>query len=101
MTYCFPHGKLRGLLLPLKLTVILIILITFNASALALGTSNTLAIDAQQQIVTGKVLDANTNEPLIGVNVSIVTVLLTSVPITVGVISRQQLLHGVFQKRVS
>lgn len=71
MTYYFQHGKLRGLLLPLKLTVILSILTTFNASALDLGTSNTSAIDAQQQIVTGKVLDATTNEPLVGVNVSI------------------------------
>lgn len=71
MTYYFPHRKLRGLLLPLKLTVILSILTTFNASALDLGTSNISAIDAQQQIVTGKVLDATTNEPLVGVNVSI------------------------------
>lgn len=71
MTYYFPHEKLRGLLLPLKLTVILSILTTFNASALDLGTSNTSAIDAQQQIVTGKVLDATTNGPLVGVNVSI------------------------------
>lgn len=64
MTSFFPHGKLRGLLLPLKLTVILIILTTFNALALGLG-------DAQQQKVTGKVIDANTNEPLIGVNVAV------------------------------
>jgi TonB-linked SusC/RagA family outer membrane protein len=71
MTYCFPHGKLRGLLLPLKLTVILSVLTTFNALALDLGTTNTSAIDVQQQIVTGKVLDATTNEPLIGVNVSV------------------------------
>ena len=71
MTYCFPHGKLRGLLLPLKLTVILSVLTTFNALALDLGITNTSAIDAQQQKVTGKVLDATTNEPLIGVNVAV------------------------------
>ena len=64
MTYCFPHGKLRGVLLPLKLTVILIILTTFNALSLGLG-------DAQQQKVSGRVIDATTNDPLIGVNVAV------------------------------
>ena len=71
MTSCFPHGKLRLLLLPLKLTVILSVLTTFNALALDLGITNTPAINAQQQKVTGKVLDAATNEPLIGVNVAV------------------------------
>ncbi len=71
MTYCFPHGKLRLLLLPLKLTVILSILTTFNALALDLGIANSSATEAQQQKVTGKVLDATTNEPLIGVNVAV------------------------------
>ena len=71
MTSCFPHGKLRLLLLPLKLTVILSILTTFNALALDSGVTNTPAINAQQQKVTGKVLDAATNEPLIGVNVAV------------------------------
>jgi TonB-linked SusC/RagA family outer membrane protein len=71
ITHCFPHGKLRLLLLPLKLTVILSILTTFSALALDLGTTNTSAIEAQQQKVTGKVLDAATNEPLIGVNVAV------------------------------
>ena len=71
MTGCFPHGKLRLLLLPLKLTVILSVLTTFNVLALDLGVTKTPAINAQQQRVTGKVLDAATNEPLIGVNVAI------------------------------
>jgi TonB-linked SusC/RagA family outer membrane protein len=71
MTSCFPHGKLRRLLLPLKLTFILSILTTFNALALDSGVTNTPAINAQQQKVTGKVLDAATNEPLIGVNVAV------------------------------
>jgi TonB-linked SusC/RagA family outer membrane protein len=71
MTSSFPHGKLRLLLLPLKLTVILSILTTFNALALDLGVTNTPAINDQQQKVTGTVLDSKTNEPLIGVNVSV------------------------------
>jgi TonB-linked SusC/RagA family outer membrane protein len=71
MAYCFPHGKLKGLLLPLKLTVILSILTTFNGLALDLGVANTPAINDQQQKVTGTVRDAKTNEPLIGVNVSV------------------------------
>jgi TonB-linked SusC/RagA family outer membrane protein len=71
MTSSFPHGKLRLLLLPLKLTVILSILTTFNALALDLGITNTPAINDQQQKVTGTVLDSKTNEPLIGVNVSV------------------------------
>jgi len=71
MTSCFPHGKLRRLLLPLKLTVILSILTAINALALDSGITNTPAINAQQQKVTGKVLDAATNEPLIGVNVAV------------------------------
>ena len=71
MSSCFPHGKPRLLLLPLLLTVILSILNTFNALALDLGVTNTPAIDAQQQKVTGTVRDATTNEPLIGVNVSV------------------------------
>ena len=37
--------------------------------ALDFGLTNISAIDAQQQKVTGKVLDAATNEPLVGVNV--------------------------------
>jgi TonB-linked SusC/RagA family outer membrane protein len=57
MTHCFPHGKLRQLLLPLKLTVILCILTSFSAFA--------------QQKVTGTVRDAKTSEPVIGVNVSV------------------------------
>jgi TonB-linked SusC/RagA family outer membrane protein len=57
MTHCFPHGKLRQLLLPLQLTVLLSILTAFSAFA--------------QQKVTGTVKDAKTNEPLIGVNVSV------------------------------
>jgi TonB-linked SusC/RagA family outer membrane protein len=71
MTSCFPHGKLRRLLLPLKLTVILSILTTFNAVALDSGITNTPAISDQQQKVTGTVVDSKTNEPLIGVNVSV------------------------------
>jgi TonB-linked SusC/RagA family outer membrane protein len=71
MSSCFPHGRLRLLLLTFKLTVILSILTTFNALALDSGITNTPAINAQQQKVTGKVLDAATNEPLIGVNVAI------------------------------
>ncbi|MGD0341820.1 MAG: carboxypeptidase-like regulatory domain-containing protein, partial [Bacteroidales bacterium] len=71
MTHCFPHRKIRLLLLPLKLTVILSILSTFNALALDLGVTNTPAINDQQQKVTGTVRDAKTNEPLIGVNVSV------------------------------
>ena len=71
MTSCFPHGKLRLLLLPLKLTVILSVLTTFNALALDSGITSTPAINAQQQKVTGKVVDATTNEPLIGVNVAV------------------------------
>jgi len=71
MTSCFPHGKLRLLLLPLKLTVILSVLTTFNALALDLSITDTPATNAQQQKVTGKVLDATTNEPLIGVNVAV------------------------------
>jgi TonB-linked SusC/RagA family outer membrane protein len=71
MTFCFPHGKLRLLLLPLKLTVILSILTTFSALALDLGVTNTSNIEAQQQKVTGKVIDATTNEPLVGVNVAV------------------------------
>jgi TonB-dependent starch-binding outer membrane protein SusC len=71
MTSCFPHGKLRLLLLPLTLTVILSVLTTFNALALDLSITDTPAINAQQQRVTGKVLDAATNEPLIGVNVAV------------------------------
>src|SRR5664279_5868134 len=57
MTHCFPHGKLRQLLLPLKLSVILSILTAFSAFG--------------QQKVTGTVRDAKTNEPLIGVNVAV------------------------------
>ncbi|MGB8490908.1 MAG: TonB-dependent receptor [Bacteroidales bacterium] len=71
MTHCFPHGKPRLLLLPLRLTVVLSILATFSAFALDSGVANASAIEAQQQQVTGKVLDANTNEPLIGVNVAL------------------------------
>jgi TonB-linked SusC/RagA family outer membrane protein len=71
MTFCFPHGKLRLLLLPLKLTVILSILTTFSALALDLGVTNTSNIEVQQQKVTGKVIDATTNEPLVGVNVAV------------------------------
>ncbi len=71
MSNCFPHGKLRLLLLPLKLTVILSILTTFNALALGLGVTYNPEINAQQQKVTGKVIDAATNEPLIGVNVAV------------------------------
>src|SRR5450759_1282093 len=71
MTSCFPHGKLRRLLLSLKLTVILSILTAIDALALDSGITNTPAINAQQQKVTGKVLDAATNEPLIGVNVAV------------------------------
>jgi TonB-linked SusC/RagA family outer membrane protein len=71
MMNCFPHGKLRLLLLPLKLTVILSILTTVNALALDLGKNNTSVIHAQQQKITGTVIDANTNEPLIGVSIAV------------------------------
>ena len=54
MTHCFPHGKLRLLLLPLKLTVILSILTTFNAFA--------------QRTVTGTVADKD-QLPVAGANV--------------------------------
>jgi len=70
MTYCFPHGKLRLLLLSLKLTVLLSILTAFNALALDLGVNNTPAINDQQQkvVVTGTIVDAR-NNPMAGVNV--------------------------------
>lgn len=71
MTRSFPHGKLRQLLLPLKLTVILSILTTFSTFALDLGETSTSAIIAQQQKVTGTVVDSKTNEPLVGVNVAV------------------------------
>jgi TonB-linked SusC/RagA family outer membrane protein len=71
MASCFPHGKLRQLLLPLKLSIIISILTTFSALALDLGVTTSSAIDVQQQKVTGTVLDSKTNEPLIGVNVSV------------------------------
>ena len=71
MTHCFPHGKLRLLLLPLKLTVVLSIFTTFSALALDLGVTDNPAINDQQQKVTGTVRDAKTNEPLIGVNVAV------------------------------
>jgi TonB-linked SusC/RagA family outer membrane protein len=54
MTHCFPHGKLRLLLLPLKLTVLLSILTTFNAFA--------------QRTVTGTVVDKD-QLPVAGANV--------------------------------
>jgi TonB-linked SusC/RagA family outer membrane protein len=54
MTHCFPHGKLRLLLLPLKLTVLLSILTTFNAFA--------------QRTVTGTVVDKE-QQPIAGANV--------------------------------
>ncbi len=66
-----PKGKLRLLLLPLKLTVILSILTNFNALALDLGITNTSVINIQKQNVTGTVVDATTNQPLAGVNVTI------------------------------
>jgi TonB-dependent starch-binding outer membrane protein SusC len=70
MTHCFPHGKLRLLLLPLELIVVLSILTTFNALALDLGITNTPAINDQQQkvVVTGTIVDAR-NNPMAGVNV--------------------------------
>ncbi len=58
MMNCFPHGKLRQLLLPLKLTVILSFLTAFSAFS--------------QQKITGTVIDATTNEPLIGVSIAVV-----------------------------
>lgn len=69
---CFPHGKLKLLLLPLKLTVILAILTTFNAFALETGKNSTSAVSVLQQKISGKVVDATTSEPLIGVSVKIV-----------------------------
>jgi len=54
MTHCFPHGKLRKLLLPLKLTVILTILTSFSAFA--------------QRTVTGTVSDKD-QLPVAGANV--------------------------------
>ena len=71
MTHCFPNGKLRTLLLPLKLTVILSVLTTFNALALDFSVTSNAVIADQQQKVTGVVRDSKTNEPLIGVNVSV------------------------------
>jgi TonB-dependent starch-binding outer membrane protein SusC len=54
MTHCFPHGKLRLLLLPLKLTFLLSILTSFNAFA--------------QRTVTGTVVDKE-QQPIAGANV--------------------------------
>jgi len=71
MASCFPHGKLRQLLLPLKLSVIISVLTTFSAIALDLGATNSMSISEQQQKVTGTVRDSKTNEPLPGVNVSV------------------------------
>jgi TonB-linked SusC/RagA family outer membrane protein len=71
MTSCFPNRKLRLLLLPLKLTVILSVLTTFNTLALDSGGRSAMEITAQQQKITGKVVDATTNEPLPGVNVAV------------------------------
>jgi TonB-dependent starch-binding outer membrane protein SusC len=70
MTHCFPHGRLRLLLPPLKLTVLLSILTTFNAFALDLGVTNTPEINDLQQkvVVTGIIVDAR-NNPMAGVNV--------------------------------
>ena len=71
MTDCFPHGKPGLLLVPLTLTVILSILTSISAFALNPVVTNTPANEAQQQQITGKVLDSSTNEPLVGVNVAI------------------------------
>jgi len=69
----FPYGKIRQLLLPLKLTVILSICITLNAVASNLGVNNTSAISVQQKKISGTVTDAsNNNEPLVGVSISVV-----------------------------
>ena len=70
MTHCFPHGKLRLLILPIKLTVVLSILTAFNALAMDLGVNNTPVINDLQQkvVVTGTIVDARTN-PMAGVNV--------------------------------
>lgn len=64
---CFQKRKLRLLLLPLKLTVILSFLLSFNTFA-AKETTNPVN---QKQKVTGTVTDASTNETLAGVNIII------------------------------
>lgn len=64
---CFPKRKLRLLLLSLRLSVILSLLVTINASALAKPTGD---ISNQKAKVTGTITDAN-NEPIAGVNVVI------------------------------
>jgi TonB-dependent starch-binding outer membrane protein SusC len=63
---CFQFCKLKQLLLPLQLTILLSIFIT--SSVLADNGNNSAA---QKQKVTGTVYDATTKEPLIGVNVVI------------------------------
>ncbi|HEX3008903.1 MAG TPA: TonB-dependent receptor [Bacteroidales bacterium] len=62
----FSKRKLRQLLLPLKLVVVISFLITFNVSAFERNASE---INNQKLKVTGTVTDAETNEPLAGVNV--------------------------------
>ena len=70
-TVSFQKRKLKLLLLPLKLSLILSFIVPFNTLAGNDLQNMTGKINAQQLKITGNVTDAATDEPLLGVNVYI------------------------------
>ncbi len=68
-TVSFQKRKLKLLLLPLKLSLILSFIVPFNTLAGNDLQNMTGKINAQQLKITGNVTDAATDEPLLGVNV--------------------------------